>query len=106
MSNIINIDKKNYTNYANEDKVLVLDFWAYWCGPCKAFSPIFEAAAVEHENGFIFGKVNADEESELCKDFGIRGIPTIVVVKKERVIAQRVGAMTKSQFEEFLKDLK
>lgn len=102
MSSIVKITASNYKEFSNGEKPLVLDFWAEWCGPCKMFSPIFEQVSQKLGEKFIFGKVNADDEAALCAQFGIRGIPTLKVIKDGQSVATKVGMMSASQFEDFL----
>jgi len=81
----------------NHDMV-VLDFWATWCGPCRQIAPVFEALSEEHTN-IVFGKVNADDQSELAAQYGVRGIPTLLFIKNKEVIETTVGALPRSKLE-------
>ncbi len=81
------------THAAKTDIPLVVDFWAPWCGPCKAMAPQFEKAAAGLEPEVRFGKVNTDEEQQLAGRFGIQGIPTMILFHRGREIARRSGAM-------------
>jgi thioredoxin 2 len=76
---------------ARNDNPVIADFWAPWCGPCRAMSPIFERAARELEPQARFVKVNVDEEPELAARFGVRGIPALFVVRRGKVVAQQAG---------------
>jgi len=92
----------NHKQLISEGTV-VLDFWAPWCGPCISFAPVFEEAS-ENNVGIAFGKVNVDEEPELAAQYGIRSIPTLVVLKDGRIVRREVGALSAGALEELLKN--
>ena len=81
---------------------VLLDFWAEWCGPCKAIGPILEEAASEYKGRVRIAKINIDENPQTPPRFGIRGIPTLILFKNGKVEAQKVGALSKSQLSAFL----
>lgn len=96
----MSVIKINQGNFQNEvirsGKPVLLDFYADWCGPCRMVSPIVEEIA-EERTDIKVGKINVDEESELAEQFGISGIPALVVIKDGRIVDQAVGARPKAQ---------
>ena len=98
----ININKNNFQNEVmNSDKLVLLDFWAPWCAPCRMVVPIVEEIASEHADIKV-GKINVDEQSELTNKFGIMSIPTLVVMKNGKIIQQVSGARPKNAILEML----
>ena len=84
------------------DEVVVVDFWAEWCGPCKMIAPILDEIASEYHDRIKVAKINIDENPQTPPKFGIRGIPTLILFKNGTVEAQKVGAVSKSQLAAFL----
>ncbi len=103
MAQIIN--SENFDELANSGKLIVLDFWATWCGPCKRIAPIVEALAEEYKDQAIIGKCDVEEDEELSIRFGIRNIPTILFIKNGEVKDKVVGLVPKQALEEKLKAL-
>ncbi|MFX1479371.1 MAG: thioredoxin [Promethearchaeota archaeon] len=92
---------KNYP-----DSVIIIDFWAVWCGPCMFFAPIFKKLHGEFQKDFIFVKVNVDENNAIARKYGITGIPTTLFIKNDEVINQVVGAMNYEGMKKVLEKLK
>ena len=79
---------------------MVVDFWATWCGPCRAIAPIIEELANEYDGKIVVGKCDVEENDDLAMEFGIRNIPTILFIKDGVVVDKHVGASTKSKLQE------
>lgn len=88
---VLHVDQASFNQLKESEKPVLLDFFAPWCGPCKLLSPIVDRLAEEHEE-YVFAKVNVDEEGALADAFGIRSVPTLVVLKGGRETARRIGA--------------
>ena len=93
------ISSQNFNEIIAQDKPVVLDFWATWCGPCKKIAPLIEELAAEYEGKAIIGKVNVEDEDDLATQFGIRNIPTVLFIKNGNVVDKQVGACPKSELE-------
>ncbi|MBR6743613.1 MAG: thioredoxin [Clostridia bacterium] len=90
------INKNNFEEVKNSDKLVLLDFYADWCGPCRMVAPILHEIAEERPD-VIVGKINVDEEEALAMKFGVYSIPTLVVMKNGEIIRQTSGARPKAQ---------
>ncbi len=86
----------------NSDIPVVVDFWAEWCGPCKMIAPILDDIAKEYAGKVKVAKINIDENQQTPAQFGVRGIPTLMLFKNGSVEATKVGALSKSQLVAFL----
>jgi thioredoxin 1 len=84
------------------DVPVLVDYWAEWCGPCKAVAPVLDEVAKEYGGKLKIAKLNVDENQEIPKKYGIRGIPTLMLFKNGNIEATKVGALSKSQLTAFL----
>lgn len=82
------------------DKLVMIDFWAQWCGPCKMLSPIVEQLADEYADKAVIGKLDVDNNQEVSTKYGIRSLPTILLLKNGEVIDKHVGLTTKAKLQE------
>ncbi len=86
----------------NASGLVLVDFWAEWCGPCKMIAPLLSDIAEEYAEQVTVGKLNIDQNSEIPPKYGIRGIPTLLLFKDGAVVDTKVGALSKTQLKEFL----
>jgi thioredoxin len=97
----VELTKKNFEKVITESPMVIVDFWAPWCGPCQGFAPIYEKAAETHQD-VVFAKVNTDAEQELAGAFNIRSIPTLMVFREKVVLFQQAGALPASALEQVI----
>ena len=97
----VEITKDTLQETIANNGIVIIDFWAPWCGPCKSFAPIFEAASEKHED-VIFAKVNTEDEHELAANFQIRSIPTLMIFRDQIAIFSQAGMLPESALEEVL----
>ena len=96
-------DSTFQTEVLKSDIPVLVDFWAVWCGPCKAIGPMVDELATQYKGKVKVGKMDVDHEQQTAQQFGIRSIPTLLVFKGGRVVDTIIGAVPKSKIEESLK---
>ncbi|QJC35722.1 thioredoxin [Enterobacteriaceae endosymbiont of Donacia sparganii] len=103
---IINLNNKNFQNEIKKNNLVLVDFWAEWCNPCKIFSKVLEEVFHKYEN-IIFTKLNIEKYKIIAEEYNIRSIPTILLFKNGNIIDKIIGSINKTQLENFLnKNLK
>lgn len=101
----INLTKENLESTIMNNDMVIIDFWAEWCGPCKMFGPIFEEASNRHPN-VVFAKVDTEQEQELAAYFQVRSIPMVVAFREQIGIFQQPGLLQGPQLDEILGKIK
>jgi thioredoxin 1 len=102
----IEITDQNFDEMINNpDKMILVDFWASWCNPCKALAPMLEDASNDLAEKILVFKINIDENPDSPQRYGVRGIPTIIFFKSGKEIDRQVGVLPKSKLYEKIEDL-
>ena len=100
---VITLTDSNFEEEVNSsDKPVLVDYWATWCGPCKMVGPIVEEIASEYGQRLKVGKVDVDSNQDLALEQNVRSIPTLLIFKEGKVVAQHVGALPKNKLTEFI----
>ena len=101
----VELTAANFDETVTGNDIVVVDFWADWCGPCKMFAPTFEAASKKHTD-IVFGKVDTEVEQQLAGAAGIQSIPTLMVFREQVLVFNQAGALPPANFEELLTAVK
>ena len=95
---MVHFSKDGFDKALGEGKLMMVDFWADWCGPCRMLGPVIEDLAGKYEGKAIVGKVNVDQEQELAIRYGVMSIPTVIFFKNGKEIDRKVGVMPPEAF--------
>ncbi len=101
MSSTVEITSQNFDETIARGGIVVLDWWAAWCAPCRAFAPIFEAAAKQHPD-IVFGKVDTEEQPDLSAEFQVRSIPTLMIFKDGILVFSQPGMLPPRVLEDLI----
>ena len=102
---VVELTKENFEQVVTGNPMVIVDYWAPWCGPCRGFVPVFEKVA-EANPDVVFAKVNTDDEQEIAAHFQIRSIPTLMVFKEQVIVFSQPGALPQGAFEEVVQKTK
>lgn len=101
----IQLTSENFKDVINNNDIVIVDFWAEWCGPCKSFGPTFEAASEKYPE-IAFAKVNTEEERDMAAGFNIRSIPTLMVFREQVILYAEAGALPASALDQLVEQVK
>ncbi len=97
----VTLNTSNFDATVTGNDIVLVDFWASWCGPCRMFGPVFEAASEQHSD-IVFGKVDTEDQQELAAHFGIMSIPTLMVFRDQVLLYSQPGALPEASLEDLI----
>lgn len=99
----LNLDDSNFTQTINKFPLLLVDFWAPWCGPCRMMSPLIDQIGKEYMGKLVVGKVNVDENPNISRQFGISSIPTLILFERGQAVNKIIGSVSKNKIDEMVR---
>ena len=101
----VDLDSSNFVDTVNNNDIVIIDFWAPWCGPCQSFAPIYDELSDQHSD-VVFSKINTEQHQDLAAQFQIRSIPTLLVFREQIIIYQEAGALPKESLSKLVEQIK
>lgn len=101
----VELTTENFESVVTGNDIVIVDFWAPWCGPCRGFAPVFEKASDQHSD-VVFAKVNTEEQPDIAREFQIRAIPTLMAFREKVILFSNPGALSAGQFDQLVTQIK
>lgn len=102
---VVHFSKEGFEKAKAQGGIMLVDFWATWCGPCKMIAPVIEQLAVQYDGRVIVGKVDVDQEPDLAREYGVMSIPNVILFKDGKEVDRKVGVMPASAYSQALETL-